>query len=276
MKYSPLTLIAVMFLASSASIYGQETLTQDTPKKPAVLIITAPHRSFSVGFTGAYGLMLNSVSEFVLPTIPTCCPGYSNTSGGGFIGGAEIDLPIEAGLDFVGRLVYQSSGSTFSASEPTTVRVGNQAVATSFLHSMQTSTSFIMLEPMLDYTVTGGLSLFAGVRLGTTLAATYEQKETFSDPSIPFDYSDGTSVRNNSSGDIPNRSGFQMGMVFGTRYRLPLNAAGSVSLVPEVSFSPMFTDVVTDASWTISPIRIGLSVLFDVMSEERVASPLMP
>lgn len=268
--------VAALFIISVATTIGQETISQEAPKKAAPLVVSAPQRAFTIGVTGAYGLMLNSVSEFVLPTVPTCCAGYSSTTGGGFIGGAEFDLPIASGIDLVGRLVYQSSGATFSASEPTTVRVGNQAVQTSFEHSLQTTTSFVMLEPMLDYRVTGGLSLFAGVRLGTTLSATYTQKEAFSDPSIPFDYADGTAVRNNTSGDIPNTSGFQMGLIFGTRYRLPMNAAGSISLVPELSFSPMFTNVVTDASWKISPIRFGLSILFDVMSEERSASPLKP
>jgi len=275
MNLKPMPFVAALFIISVATTFSQETISQEAPKKAAPLTV-APQRAFSIGVTGAYGMMLNSVSEFVLPTVPTCCPGYSSTTGGGFIGGAEFDLPLASGIDLVGRLVYQSSGATFSASEPTTVRLGNQAVQTSFEHSLQTTTSFVMLEPMLDYRVTGGLSLFAGVRLGATLSASYVQKETFSDPSIPFDYADGTAVRNNTSGDIPNTSGFQMGMVFGARYRLPMNAAGSVSLVPELSFSPMFTNVVTDASWKIFPIRFGLSILFDVMSEERVGSPLKP
>ncbi|MBK6290598.1 MAG: outer membrane beta-barrel protein [Ignavibacteria bacterium] len=271
------SIIALFLILPAGSAFSQEAISQEAPPPPAAPPPETVTRSFSYGVTGAYGIMLNGAQEFSLPTVPTCCPGYSSTTGGGFIGGAEFDLPLSSNLDLVGRLVYQTSSATFTTDEPTTVRIDNQPVETAFRHTLTTSTSFLMLEPMLDYRFgERGLSIFGGVRLGTAMSGTYDEQEAFADPSLPYDYPDGTAVRNASSGDIPNMSGFQMGLVFGARYRLPMNSDGTLSLVPEVSFSPMFTNVVTDASWTISPIRIGLSILIDVMKVQREATPLKP
>ncbi|MCX6140130.1 MAG: hypothetical protein NTX15_04755 [Candidatus Kapabacteria bacterium] len=252
MNIRSLALILSIFTVTTGNVLAQEAISQEAPKAKPVPIATTSVRSFSLGLTGAYGIMLNGVSTFTLPSVPTCCPGYT------------------------GRVVYQASSTTFVTDEPTTLRSGNQTIETAFRHTLKTTASFVMIEPMLDYRFAGGLSLFAGARLGTSMSGTYDQKETFADPSLPYDYTGGVAVRNASSGDLPNMSGLQAGLVFGARYRLPMNAAGSLSLVPEVSFSPMFTDVVTDASWTISPIRIGLSILMDVMKEVHEATPLSP
>ncbi len=277
MTLRTITLLAVFLILPMGSALAQEIISQEAPKPVPPPPPETVVRSFSYGLTGAYAIMLNGADQFSIPTVPTCCPGYSSTTSGGFIGGAEFDLPLSSNLDLVGRLVYQSSSATFTADETTTIRIGNEAVETAFRHTLETSVSFLMLEPMLDYRFgEGGLSLFGGVRLGTSMSGTYDEQEAFADPSLPYDYTEGKAVRNASSGDIPNMSGFQMGLVFGARYRLPMNSAGTLSLVPEVSFSPMFTNVVTDASWTVSPIRIGLSILLDVMSVQREASPLKP
>lgn len=272
-----LTVSAILVFSAFAAV-AQETISQEAPIKPEapVTIVRQAVRAFSIGLTGAYGIMLNSADQFSLPTVPTCCPGYSSTSGGGFIGGVELNLPLSDKLDLVARLVFQSSSSTFVTDEPTTLRVGNQAIETAFRHTLETQASFLMLEPMLDYQITGGISLIGGLRLGTSVGGSYDQRETFADPTLPYDFTGGASVRNASSGDLPNQSSFQMGLVLGARYQLPLNVAGTMSLVPEITFSPMFTNVVSDATWKISPIRLGLSVLFDVMRFEQQASPLSP
>lgn len=271
-----IALVASLFIVSTGSVLAQEVISQEAPRPKTIPVTTTVVRSFSVGLTGAYGIMLNGVSEFSLPSVPTCCPEYTSSTGGGFIGGAEFDLPLSSNLEFVARIVYQASSTTFVTEEPTTLRSGNQTIESAFRHTLETTTSFVMIEPMLDFMVAGRLSVFAGARLGTSMSGTYDQKETFADPTLPYDYTGGVAVRNESSGDLPNMSGLQAGLVFGARYHLPMNATGSLSLVPEVSFSPMFTNVVTDASWTISPIRIGLSILMGITKEVHEATPLSP
>jgi hypothetical protein len=116
----------------------------------------------------------------------------------------------------------------------------------------------------------------AGLRIGTVLSATYSQDERLVDPTQPVRFEDGTTVRNATSGDLPNTSSVQAGALIGLRYMLPMNAAGTLQLVPEISYAPMFTNLVSDASWSVSPLRIGASILFSISKKVEEKSPLRP
>lgn len=274
MTHRLLAVLAVLSLGTGAAL-AQESLSKERPKpapKKAPLLISK--RVTSVGAHVSYGIMMNGVSAFKLPAVPSCCPGYESTSGSGMVFGAEVALPMSESIDICGRLVYQSSATNFTASEPITVRAGNGVLKTDINHSFKTSTSFLMVEPVASIKLGGGLALMAGLRVGTTLGGTYDQQESLADPSIPYDFTSGSGLYNVKAGDIPNTSGLQAGVLVGVRYAVALS--GGLSLMPEVTYSPMFTDVVTDASWTISPLRIGVGVLFDIMSTETASTPIQP
>jgi hypothetical protein len=267
-------LLAVL-LVSSVSAQAQESLSKERPKpapkkEPAMV----SRRTMSVGLHASYGIMMNGVTNFKLPTVPSCCPGYESSSGSGMVFGAELMLPMSPTIEVGARLVYQSASTDFKASEPITVRAGNGALSTTIDHSLATSTSFLLLEPVANLKLGGNLSVIAGLRVGTTLGGTYDQRERLSDPSLPYDFPTGSGLYNVSSADIPNTSGLQAGATVGLRYAAPL--AGGLSIVPEVTYSPMFTDVVTDASWTIAPLRFGVSILFDVTTSEASSTPIEP
>lgn len=271
-----LILVVLFFGCGALSLRSQETLTQQAVPPPAPVDPGVAVRAFSIGPSAAMGIVLNGTDNFTLPTVPSCCPGYEGTTGSGIILGAEFGMPVSPTIDFIVRLVYQSANTDFSTDEPTTVRVGNSTVNTSLLHTMATTSASLFAEPMISYGLAGGLALLGGVRVGTVLSGTYDQSERLADPSLPYDFVGGRSTNNVSAGDIPNTASFQMGLVLGLRYRLPMNAGGTLSLVPEVTYSPMFTSMVSDASWTVSPIRIGLAVIFDIMKTVREATPLRP
>jgi hypothetical protein len=129
---------------------------------------------------------------------------------------------------------------------------------------------------VLAYRIAGGLDVMAGLRIGTVLSATYSQDERLVDPTQPVRFEDGTTVRNATSGDLPNTSSVQAGALIGLRYMLPMNAAGTLQLVPEISYAPMFTNLVSDASWSVSPLRIGASILFSISKKVEEKSPLRP
>ncbi|MFM8770986.1 MAG: hypothetical protein ACKOE4_03035 [Candidatus Kapaibacterium sp.] len=274
MTHRLLAVLAVLSLGTGAAL-AQESLSKERPKPaPKKASVLVSKRVMSVGAHASYGIMMNGVSAFKLPSVPSCCPGYESTSGSGLVFGAEIALPMSETIDIGGRLVYQSSATDFTAAEPITVRAGNGVLKTNINHSFKTSTSFLMIEPVASIKLGGGLAMMAGLRVGTTLGGTYDQQESLADPSIPYDFSSGSGLYNVKNGDIPNTSGLQAGVLVGVRYAVALS--GGLSLMPEVTYSPMFTDVVTDASWTISPLRIGVGILFDVMSTETASTPIAP
>lgn len=274
MTHRLLAALVVLCLGSSICI-AQESLSKERPKpapkkEPALV----SRRVMSVGAHLSYGIMMNGVTAFKLPSVQSCCPGYESTSGSGMVFGGEFMLPLSTSVEFGARLVYQSSSTDFSSAEPITVRLGNGTSTSAINHSFKTSTNFLMLEPLVGIKVGGSLSLLAGLRIGTTLGGTYDQQEALADPSLPYDFSSGSGLYNVKAGDIPNTSGLQAGVLFGARLAVPLSSG--VSLMPEVTYSPMFTDVVTDASWTIAPLRFGVSVLFDIMTTEAASTPIQP
>ena len=278
-----LRLVAVAVLLAVASLQtamAQESLSKEKPKpkpapeppKPAMV----EKRTMSLGLVALYAPMVGNAVEsgFRFPTIPSCCPGYEGTSGSGIAIGAELMIPISTGLELGARAAFQTSSADFTAKEPITVRVGNSAVTSSIDHSLATSVAALFVEPTLNYEIAKGFYLSGGLRLGTIMSATYEQSEKLADPSLPYDFSSGSGVWNNTSGDIPNKSGFQLGAVIGLRTAIALGT--SLTVMPEVSYAPMFTSVVSDASWTASPLRVGASFLINMTKLEAVSTPIAP
>ncbi len=279
MKITRIALSLALFCGSFGVAISQETMTQPRPeptKAPEPPPAMIEQRQFSVGLTAAYGMMVNGTPGFTLPTVPTCCTSYGSTSGSGVLVGGVIELPLTSKLELSTRVLFQSATVTFATDEQAAIRVGNTVETATLRHTLESSQGFVFVEPVAAYRIAGGLDVLAGLRVGTVLSATYTQDERIADPTQPVRFDDGTTIRNATTGDLPNTSALQAGAVIGLRYVLPMNANGTLQLVPEVSYAPMFTNLVSDASWTVSPLRVGLSVLFGVMKKVEEKSPLRP
>lgn len=280
MKFNRIALALALFCGSIGTALSQETMSQPrpeptkTPESPKPLMVE--QRQFSVGLTAAYGMMSNGTPGFTLPTVPTCCSSYGSTSGSGVLLGGVFELPLSSSLELSTRVVYQSASVTFSVDDKVTTRVNERLDEAILRHTLESSQGFIFVEPIAAYRITGGLDVLAGLRVGTTLSATYSQDERIADPTLPVRFDDGTTIRNATTGDLPNASALQAGAVIGLRYVLPMNSGGTLHLVPEVTYSPMFTNLVSDASWTVSPLRIGASILFSITNKVEEKSPLRP
>ncbi len=264
--------------------FAQEIISIDQVSDDTIAaVITAPpmvtKRILSVGLLGGYSMDLNRAADLSLPNVPTCCPGYDGATGSGFVGGLGFELPLASQLELVTRLTYHSTSVTQLTEEPITVRQGNQAVQAVIEHELTSSFSILSLEPAVLFTFgdepSMGFGLLGGVRFGMLLGASYSQLERL-DESIAYDYDGGSGVRNESEGEITGTSALQMGILIGARYALPLNASRTLSLVPEVQFSPLFTSVVEGQSWSVSSFRFMLGVNYAITSTKAEASPLAP
>jgi len=272
--------IAAIIVTSSAALMAQETLSKQKPKPKAEPEAPKPamveKRTMSLGLSVMIAPMISNGVEsgFRFPAVPSCCPGYEGATGSGFMIGAEMLMPLSTGLELGVRVAYQTSSADFTANEPITVRVGNNAVSSSIKHSLTTSVGAVFVEPTINYELTPGLYLTGGLRLGTIVSGTYDQKEMLADPSLPYDFNNGSALWNTSDGSIPNTSGFQFGAVVGLRTAIALGS--SLTIMPEVSYAPTFTSVVSDASWTSTPLRIGVDVLMNMTKLEAVSTPIAP
>lgn len=290
MKHQLRILLAACITLACASVVdvrAQETLTQPkpaprAPKPPAPEEKPAPpppvmisERLITVGGMAGYSVDLHTASGFVVPDVPTCCPGYDGGSGGGPVAGLSVELPVSSKLDILGRIVYQTTRVTMDAREDITVRINDQPVPSFIAHEVTPSVSMASFEPGVAYHIAEGFSLLGGLRLGAVLSGTYEQRSTL-DPSIPYDFSNGAGVREETAGDIPQLNTMQFGIFVGARYGFPLNTQRTLRLVPEVQFAPLFTSFVVTDAWSASSFRAMLGLQFSLMKSRPVTTPLRP
>lgn len=275
-----LTLLAVATLFATSTVICQETLSADKSKEPvaATAVTPAPiarHRTATLSLVGGYAIDMHSASDITLPDVPTCCVGYNGATGGGIVGGLGAELPLSEKLELVTRLTYHATSVTQTTNEPITVRNGNTTQEATIAHELTSQMSIVSLEPSVMFRITPSFGVYCGLRLGTLLGASYTQIERLDD-AIAYDYSDGSGTRNASDGTINQTNAFQFGLLVGARYALPLNNDGTMSLVPEIAYSPLFTSVLSTGTWSINSLRLLVGFSYNLMSSESEASPLRP
>lgn len=256
------------------SIPDEEKKTSTPPAVPAIANVPVP--VVRLGITGGYNLGLHSADAMTLPTIPSCCPGYTSTTGGGVALGAEVAIVASASIDILARLTYQTASATMTTDEPTTIRDANETRVTALRHTLTSSLAMLIVEPGVEYRLASGFGFMGGVRVGVLMNATYTEKEAFADPTVPYDYSDGSGVNNASEGDLPEKNALQFGVFIGARYHLALNNTNTFHLVPAVEFAPLFSNVVKETSWSVSSFRASVGLTITLNRYETLGSPLHP
>ncbi|MDQ1265423.1 MAG: hypothetical protein QG635_573 [Bacteroidota bacterium] len=121
----------------------------------------------------------------------------------------------------------------------------------------------------------------AGFHIGYVITKDYTQSEkiigngTFLDDNGNDTYK---RTRNDTSGTLPDASGFYAAVIAGISYDLPLNSKGNLILAPEVNYALGLTPVIPDLSWSINSLRLGLAFkyCFGGMAPEKVIPPTAP
>lgn len=277
MKSSTLPLpIALCVLAATPLILSaQEAIGDTTSRKPFAAAPSASHNWMNVGLMGGPVLSLHNLDKTTIPEVPSCCPGYSDASGGGFVFAGLADFVISDKFNITTRFAVDNSSVGLSAQETITVRVDSVPQDATIKYSNTSAFTIVSLEPGVEYRVAGGLGLLAGLRVGLLTRATYDQKEVL-DPAIPYDYSNGESgVRNAMRGTMRNTSDLQFGMFLGARYHLGLNSRNTIELIPEFQYAPLFTNVINDQTWSITSLRFLLGISVSLLTKPD-ANPLAP
>lgn len=283
MKYllSLMILLINMPLTQAQEITTQQPDVKDTvapPPPPPSVELPVPMEDilvFNFGLGGGYVLAMQSAAFTSLPGIPSCCPEYTGGNGSGIFAFAEVHVPASGPLYILGRIGFSSATVKMETSEPTWVRSGTQVLETSFMHTLENTHTMISIEPLLEYRMTRNVGIYGGPRIAIMSGATYDQREVLA-TDAPVEYTTGLSSNNASSGDIPNASSLQVGVALGIRALFPLNSRGSWMLAPDVSWVPLFTNMVQDRSWTTSGIRAGISIIMGVYKSEPIQTPLRP
>lgn len=222
----------------------------------------------SVSLKPKYGLSVSFGKNFHdanfrnLPGVPNCCPKFSSGSGFGYSFGILYDfyLAEKQYLELRGEIV--KFDGLLKTIETTNGIIDGKSAEVSFEHVIDSRLTSLGLNGLYSNTFYENLTGHIGVRFGFPLSGTYEQKEEILKPADKGTFVDGTRLRNQSSGNIPELNGLQISLNLGFSYELPLNRKRWLFLVPEIFYGYNFTNIVKEVDWTLHSLRLGASIKY--------------
>lgn len=248
-----------VLLMHSAHTSAQETLKDPTTGKTS-------HLQYFIGLYSGLGINLHTAGFGQLPGFPSCCTEYKDNTSLSPVFDALIEVPIMHDLRIQGRLGYTGLGGLLSTQQI----IGNEPVIDDgpvptatrrdviVEHTLDATLPMIVFEPTIGYRLLDFFWLNAGLRGGYMLSSTFTQSERLFSPE-GYTFTDGSTVRNQASGDIPGAVPFQFHGVLGLGYELLTKSR--ISLVPEVRYYFPFTKIAS-VDWQVQSFQLGVSLRY--------------
>ncbi len=235
----------------------------------AIMLIALPCVSMlgqpgvAIGVWGHMGFTAHRADFGTLPGIPGCCPAYTQGSGRGPTLGALVSLPIASDLTLLLRASWVDHGGELTASEPFMAAVDGVAVPGRVDHLLTLRASSIALETTVGLHVWRGLRLHAGFSAGVPVRGSFDQREVLVEPVGIGTFENGSRTRNIiSDAGIPDMAGIGLALLVAAEYALPMNARGSLWLVPELVYARALTPMVSGLALHADAVRVGVSLRF--------------
>ncbi len=228
---------------------------------------------YKVGLDARYNVNMHSADFRKLPGVPNCCPKFGSGTGSGYGIGALLEYGLPGGF-FIGfRAGYSVLDAVLTKNEKTTFLKNGIITEGEFEHRIDADIDNLGIETLLGYDVWGGLSLNLGFRAGFNLSASYSQVETITRPltGVTFldTYGNDThkKTRNESTGDIPGATSFQLFAVAGLSWDFPLTGNGSWLISPELFYHYSITNII-DSGWRANSLNIGAALKYTPVKME--------
>ncbi len=254
-------LIIIMLSVGAWGTSAQETLTEEGTGRTLYL-------RYFVGAYAALGINLHNASFGALPGVPSCCTEYRDATALVPVIAGLFEIPIMRDLRFQSRLGFTTMSGTLKRQED----IGNEPVLSDgplptqerrdieVEHSLSASLPMVVLEPTMAYRVLQFFWLTGGLRGGYVMNSSYDQAETLFSPD-GYTFLDGSAIRNQYAGAIPDQQPLQMHAVLGLSYELLTK--GRISIVPEVRYYIPLTKV-SSVDWSVSSFQLGASLRYGV------------
>lgn len=239
------SIIAVTILLSIAA----SAFAQSGPDAEPAKTITYPHRlTFGLGA----GINMN----FASGTYTDSANSYSSGFGAAPTFFAMLEIPLAEKWMLVPRLHYSDYSGSFSDGKRSDGTPAVPANFSNFAYNVQT----IGLDILGKYALIDNFHVLFGPSIGTMIKKTYAHG-TSSDAS-------------SSSNDLPGTGSVYFSVGAGVGYDIPINDKHSVWLTPELFYSFPLTNLGGDnGDLHVSTLRAGLSVKFDVGSDDKPTEP---
>lgn len=215
---------------------------------------------FLYGLFGDYNLVRHDAAFSSLPGVPNCCSEFEEGSGSGLTIGGLLELPLGDGFGFGIRGAYTASSARLLGLEQSTVMVDGKGVPAVFEHRIDARIASIGLEPSLLYRVYGGTMLHLGTRIAMVTTGTFAQQEQILEPFDVGSYQNGSRIRNEYSGEIPEGSTMEASLVAGISRDFPMGMGGRMRIAPEIFYTHSLTSIATGLSWNASALRVGVAL----------------
>ncbi|MBL7999315.1 MAG: OmpA family protein [Candidatus Kapabacteria bacterium] len=243
------------FLISVAacSLFAMNVCAQNTAVPDTV--------DWQAGACGSYGMNQQKPKFDALPNVPNCCPEFTSGSGNGINIGAWFRKELGSGIGLQLGAELQSLGGLITANENHILFRNGAEVNAVSEHSIDAKLQAISFIPSVSINPLNRLYVTLGADLALLTKATYAQKEMLVSPRNEV-FENETKTRLQLSGDIQQRSSLVPSLRMGLSYGIPLDARGSMSLAPEVSYSLGVGNINKEVEWKVNVLRLGASLVY--------------
>jgi outer membrane protein OmpA-like peptidoglycan-associated protein len=214
------------------------------------------------GIFAQYGLGLNFADFKKLPSTESCCGGFENSISPAYRLGILTDIPLDYDYSIGLRLGYGGFTGNFSSNYNTDVVIDNSVQEGIFSHNLNSDISKVDFAALFTYELEKELYISLGPSLSYILNSDYQQWEQIEQPTDRGVFPGEGRVRNNYSGEIDNINSLLYGLDLVFEYQLPLNNKNSYFLVPTLTYSHKFNNLVDNTNWSISELIGGISIKY--------------
>lgn len=246
-------------------IQDLQAQTSENNSKPRVPL-------YYLGIYGAYNSTIHSADFRELPGFPNCCQQFTSAGGSGFSFGGLIEFDLSPFIALQTRVGYSSLGADFSVPQiigntPITRNGRDTTTPITVEHFLGSSISTFSIEPTLALRFLGGFRSRLGLNLGYLTTSTFSQRETLVTPDNAIFYGTGRAIRNEGSGDIPDKNVIQLNGVMGISYELPIG--NGAILEPDIRYQLPLTNI-SGVTWKAGALQIGAAIKLPIFPKPDV------
>ncbi len=213
-----------------------------------------------------------------LPGVPNCCPGFQGGYGASPVAGVALEYQLLPDLLAQLRLGYSNNTATLFEREVIGNALSNGIVVPAVSqYELSASLPMLSTDLRLSYQLVEDFSLFLdlGVLAGVYLQSSYSQREVLLEPKTAVYAGVGKAVRNEASGEIPQRNPWALALLTGFHYTLPITLFGTAFfLQPTLNYHHGLLSILQGYKWTPDAVRFSLALFLPL--EETVPPPPKP